>query len=105
MAPNRRTSGRNPDAENLRRSAIVAPAVTAVVTLAMSALPWNSGIDSYRMLSRSTSNILIVVRPALASRPELQTTAFGALVEPDVNSSSNRVSGAGSVEGTGAPLY
>ena len=105
VAPYRRTSGRNPDAENRRRSAIVAPAVTAVVTLAMSALPWNSGIDSYRTLSRSTSNILIVVSPAPARRPELQTTAFGALVEPDVKSSSSRASGAGSGDGNGAPSY
>src|SRR5215211_264979 len=71
----------------------------------MSALPWNNGIDSYSTLSRSTSNILIVVSPAPASRPELQTTAFGALVEPDVKSSKSRESGAGSVDGNGAPSY
>src|SRR5262245_17618049 len=49
--------------------------------------------------------MLIVVSPAPASRPELHTTAFGALVDPDVKSSRSRVSGAGRASGAAAPAW
>ena len=47
VAPNRRMSGMNSDAENVRRIASVAPLVSAGTKLAASALPWNSGIGQY----------------------------------------------------------
>lgn len=47
MAPNLRTSGRNPDAENRRRNAIVAPAASPTAQPAMIALEWNIGMDTY----------------------------------------------------------
>ncbi|MBL4895378.1 MAG: hypothetical protein JKY75_00735 [Erythrobacter sp.] len=45
VAPKRRVSGMNWDAENLRRNAIDAWAATAGAQPAMIALLWNSGVD------------------------------------------------------------
>jgi len=45
VTPNFRTSSRNPDAENRRRSASVAPAASPTDQPAMIALEWNIGID------------------------------------------------------------
>ncbi|KUN28227.1 hypothetical protein AQJ23_10070 [Streptomyces antibioticus] len=45
VAPYRRTSPRNPDAENRRRSATPAPAASAGAQSAITALPWNIGMQ------------------------------------------------------------
>ncbi len=96
VACTRRRSSKNSDAENLRRSAIVAPAVSAGTKFADSALPWNSGIEQYRTSSAPNG----MRSPIRAKRPWVPRTALGAPVEPEVKIRTNKVSGPGSSLGT-----
>src|SRR6185369_14251224 len=81
VAPYRRTSGMNCDAENRSRNAIVAPDASAGSTIAFSALPWKSGIAQYKMSSLVDHVELVAAR---AARHCVIRTALGAPVDPDV---------------------
>ncbi len=99
VAPTARRSSRNADAENRRRSAIVAPEVSAGTKFDASALPWNSGIGQYRTSSGPNG----MRSPMRANRPWVPRTALGVPVEPDVKISTNSVSGPGRSAGIVAP--
>src|SRR3954452_23683832 len=80
VASTTRRSAKNSDAENRRRSAIVAPDASAGTKFDASAFPWNSGIGQYS--TSSAPNGMRAPRPA--NRPCVPRTALGAPVEPDV---------------------
>ena len=80
VAPLSRTSGRNPEAENLRRSARVDPLANAGRIEADSALPWNIGMAEYRTSVEENGTRAA----ARAARPWVMRTALGRPVEPDV---------------------
>ena len=81
VAPCWRTSGRNPDAENRRRSTMVAPLAIQGKSEDERALPWNSGMAEYKM-SSCWNGMRWADRAAL---PWDIRTAFGVPVDPEVN--------------------
>jgi hypothetical protein len=59
----------NPEAENLRRSAIAAPAARPTAQPAMIALEWNIGIDTYTVSPVPSPNRPASIRPGTAIFP------------------------------------
>ena len=57
----------NCDAENRSRSAIAAPDASAGNTIALSALPWNSGIAQYKTSSLVDHVELVAARASVLS--------------------------------------
>jgi hypothetical protein len=95
-------SGRNPEAENLRRSAIVAPAARPTAQPAMIALEWNIGIDTYTVSPVPSPNRPASIRPGTAIFPWVHLTALGSPLVPDVKISMSRSSGVAGAASSGA---
>jgi len=85
-------SGRNPEAENRRRSAIAAPAARPTAQPAMMALEWNIGMDTYTVSAAVSPNRSASIRPGPAIFSWVHLTAFGSPLVPDVKISMSRSS-------------
>ena len=85
VTPYLRTSGRKPDAENRRRSALVAPLASHGPKPTMHAFEWNSGMTWYMTSSRVIGCLVVKTSAILARRPCEQMHAFGAPLVPEVN--------------------